>query len=146
MISTDIRTIVRKHFRERVKNHPFCPSELRTALRAHERVPVVIDNVTRDIYRSEQMNKIKLTSEDIKDMVYSATDLLIALMIKRHEMTQWEKMIAKEQSKGPQKVDKLGLDEQGNGYVEELGVVIGDKEQEAGATHKVPSGILQKTH
>lgn len=146
MADAFLLNIIRRHYKERVKNHATCPTELREALKTNERVPAMIDNIAKDISKAEKSG-VRFTVNDIQTMVYQATDILIELMVKKFNQTAYENAIAKARGELKQeKVDAVGLDEFGNGTVEtEFGdVTIGDKDY--GKTNQVQSGILPTTH
>lgn len=95
------------------------PSELRTALKAHERVPQFVDNLLKEINnfpRKLNVNRFKL-----KNLVYDMTEVFVRgveATIRARQMSEIEKNSLKPK-------DDF-LDNQGNGVDPETGVKIVD--------------------
>lgn len=68
----DLRKKIVTHYQERVKTAEI-PNELRRALKTEERIPLFVDNLTREL------SKVRNLREDqLRDSVYSMTDVFIA--------------------------------------------------------------------
>lgn len=74
---TDLRKLCREQYAVRLSMRQDIPTEFKRALKTHERVPVMIDNLAREL-NSPAMRKRKLSKQVIIDLVYDMTDMFIA--------------------------------------------------------------------
>lgn len=131
----DVRQMVITDYQERVAMRDDIPSELKRALKSHERVPLFVDNLTREINKIPEARAkakirraFKMDRMKLKNIVYDLTDIFINNV---KAMAEQKAMSEAEQERLRKKTDDIyGLDAQGNGVVEELGVEVKDNEQE----------------
>lgn len=71
MIDASLRRLIIRYFQERVNQAPM-ENELRRALKVHERVPLFIDNMARELSRVKG-----LTVTHVRDVTESMTDFFI---------------------------------------------------------------------
>lgn len=64
---SDVRELCRKTYREYIETQPI-PTELRRALRTHERVPNFIDNLSREIHKVHTGVKRETIIKMVEDM------------------------------------------------------------------------------
>lgn len=76
----DLKTIVRQDYQEAVRLLPGIPDELRKGLKTNERVPLFIDNLTKEI--ASLPAHIRPQRLKIKQIVYDLTNTFI-LNVKR---------------------------------------------------------------
>ncbi len=117
-----LKSMIFSDYQERLSLSPDIPSGLRDALKNHERVPLFVDNLVKElnlIPASRKLDRIK-----IKNLVYQMTDLFIN-NAKQAAEDKYKSEIEKHrlQALG---ADPFELDKQGNGSVEDLGVKISD--------------------
>lgn len=122
-----VREMVLSDYRERVSLNPNIPGELRSALKTHERVPVFVDNLCKEIAKFDRLpKKIKIDRMKLKKLVYDMTDMF-CLAVKSEADNRYksdiEKAIMRRDSE-----ERFKLDNEGNGIVEELGVEVKDRE------------------
>lgn len=132
----DIKQMIRADYQERVALRQDIPSEFKKSLKTHERIPVFVDNLAKEIgkipdarRKNGQPLRWKLDRRKLKDLVYSMTDLFISSALKhcedRHK-SDLQKALEKEQA------EKFkGLNNEGDGVVEELGVEVVSVEERA---------------
>jgi len=97
---SDMKQMCRADFLEYIAMRDM-DSELKRALKAHERVPVFIDNLAREFYKCP----IKISRETIKSAVYDMTEVFIgALILKANEALLSD--VARGQIKAQQQQDK----------------------------------------
>lgn len=127
---TTLRDQIISDYQERVALKGDIPSELKRALKTHERVPLFIDNLVAQINRFPK-NRVRggklvpyqLDRNKLKMLVYSMTDIFIQGVQNTAE-SRYRSDLAKEAAKN--KVDAFGLDEQGNGVALGGDVIIKD--------------------
>lgn len=76
------KNLVLKSYEEAVQLHPTAPSDLKRALKAHERVPSFITNLCVEIERVQDLTmrtkQKKFSDKLIKELVYDMTNMFIA--------------------------------------------------------------------
>lgn len=114
-----IRNIIIQDYQECVQLAPNIPDEFKRSLKAHERIPVFIDNLC------SELEKVKnLTREDIKMSVYNCTEVFMNLAKSKVDQKIVADATAAELNRPK---DTQGLDSNGNGFNEELEVIVQDK-------------------
>lgn len=86
----DVKTLCRDDYQEYITLREM-PTELRRALKSHERVPVFIDNLAKELYHLP----FPVSRETIKKCVYDLTEVFVRLVIKQSDervMSDVEKM------------------------------------------------------
>lgn len=119
------REMVIADFQERVRMNPDIPDDLKQALKTNDRVPMFVDNLVAEISRFDRLpKKVNVDRMKLKDLVYSMTDFFCFALKKYKDeqgMSDIQKLMHKaEANRG------FTLDNQGNGYIEELGVEVRD--------------------
>ena len=110
-------------YRERIQLSSI-PTDLKNALKTHERVPRFVENLSKEIYGALEAG-VPLTRFDIKNLVYNMTDLFIRCVMSNIE----KKMISDAAIAMAQKEENFAkkFDDQGNAdLTEEFGVKIVD--------------------
>lgn len=64
----DIKDLCRKTYADFIDSYPFLNSELRRALKTHERIPVFIDNLAKDLGRLNHQVKRETVIKAVQDM------------------------------------------------------------------------------
>lgn len=89
MISDFYRTLVRTTYDEAVKLHATAPSDLKVALKSHERVPQFIDNLAMEFTKVADLRSKKAQAlpavKHLKEIVYDMTDVFISGLIQENE-------------------------------------------------------------
>lgn len=134
----DLRQMIICDYQERVAMKSGIDSELRRALKTHERVPVFLDNLVKQIQDIPRARKTKgligtwtMDRMKLKNLVYEMTDFFIKNVETLHDERS-KSEIARQmiKDKSSNEFDGL-LDNQGNGEVKDLGVtVVEDRTQE----------------
>lgn len=74
--------LVRKTYQEAIALKTDIPSDLRTALRAHERMPLLFQNLALEIERAQDLQnrkgKAHYSDKTIKGLIYDVIDIFIA--------------------------------------------------------------------
>ncbi len=129
----ELRQLVIKYYQQAVKNNNKVSKELKRALKTNQRVPRLIDMITVDLSKVKDLKK-----DDIRMVVTDATNTLLYLLEAKAKQTAWQDHQAKQDDLTRKKgLDKIGLDDKGNGTVDIDGyeVTIRDKETQTGTTH-----------
>lgn len=117
------REMIVSDFRERVFLNSEIPSELKSALKYNERVPLFIDNLNAEINKIVNSRKtFKLDRYKLKMIVYDLTDMF-CMAVKSEAENRYKSDLEKSLQAKPD----YGLDKFGNGFNEELGVEIRDR-------------------
>lgn len=109
---------IRQYYHEAVRLAD-APSDLKDALKSHERVPVFVDNLA-DQFRQIQEKRLKpIEEKHIREIVYEMTDLFIASVKAQAEeryQTQAQKTLRdlkfSEQQNPELHLKELGINEQ----------------------------------
>lgn len=92
------KTLVLKSYEEAVQLHPTASSDLKRALRAHERVPSFITNLCTEIEKVQdhtmRTKQKKFSDKLIKELVYDMTNIFIT-GIESEAKTRFESQAAK---------------------------------------------------
>lgn len=76
-----IRELVRADYKEYISlNGHRYPQALIEALKHNERVPGLIDNLSKELTKVEKRRRLKLTRNHIKESVYSFTEMFLNLL------------------------------------------------------------------
>lgn len=74
--------LVRETYKEAIALNPRINSDLRAALRAHERMPLFLQNLAKEleIVQADRVNKWKkpYTEKNIKDLIYDMVEVFIS--------------------------------------------------------------------
>lgn len=117
-----LRNQIIADYQERVAFDMSIPSELKVSLKSHERVPMFVDNLVKQINlfpKNHKMDRVKL-----KQLVYAMTDVFV-LAVKRTAEDRYRSDMDKMIEKAKSEVD-YGLDKDGNGLIKELGIEVKD--------------------
>jgi hypothetical protein len=130
-----LKELVRADYKEFIETDLSVPSDLRTALKSNERVPLFIDRVSEEIRKAESVllrRGKKMDRVKIKLLVHEMTKIFIHLVKTRaneNYMSEASKQVLKTKLEGDELIQKL--DEHGNAdFSEELGVIIGSGKTE----------------
>lgn len=83
---------IRDTYNEAVRLHPSINSELKLALKSHERVPTFVDALAKEVEQVQNVmlstGKEKIKEDTIKHLVYDLTNLFITGIEKQAEIRQ----------------------------------------------------------
>lgn len=83
---------IRDTYNEAVRLHPSINSELKLALKSHERVPTFVDALAKEVEQVQNVmlstGKEKIKDDTIKHLVYDLTNLFITGIEKQAELRQ----------------------------------------------------------
>lgn len=117
-----IRKLIEEDYRECVALMTNLPSEFKRALKTHERMPALFKKLESELVNVEKRLGV-IDRATIKMCVYDITNMFI-----RMAKAQVDRKI---QTKAKDvALDAMGLDIHGNGYIEELGVMIRDRQED----------------
>ncbi len=79
-----LKDLIRSDYKEYIAmfGHQF-PTELIRSLKHHERVPVFVDNLSKQLQLIERRKKIRLDRVKVKDIVYDMTKNFLTLLNRR---------------------------------------------------------------
>lgn len=121
-----IREMILADYNERIQTVQGIPDDLRRALKDHERVPLFVENLTREIKKIEQVKpKFKMDRVKLKSLVYDMTDVFWRA-VKTTAEDKYKSEIEKQIKRATSEDLFKGLDAQGNGFISELEVEVVD--------------------
>lgn len=112
----DLRQMIIQDYQEKVAMMDI-PSDLKTALKSHERVPQFVDNLLKEINNFPR--KLKVNRYKLKSLVYDMTELFIKGVETTSKVRQMSEI-----ERNALKPKEDFLDNQGNGTDPETGVKI----------------------
>jgi bacterioferritin (cytochrome b1) len=127
-----IREMILADYQERILTVQGIPDDLRRALKDHERVPLFVENLTREIKKIEQVKpKFKMDRVKLKSLVYDMTDVFWRA-VKTTAEDKYKSEIERQIKSSSSEDLFKGLDAQGNGFISELGVEVVDGQNRKG--------------
>lgn len=106
------RDLVLKSYQEAVQLHPTANSDLKRALKSHERVPLFINNLCKEIEKAQEYRlrtkKKKYLESTIKSLVYDMTNVFISgieMEAKQRYESDMQKMIREQEARAKQDLE-----------------------------------------
>ena len=126
--------MVRQSYDEAIKLHPTAPSDLKIALRSHERIPLFVDNLARQFTLIAEQRTKKAqplpSMKHLKEIVCDMVDVFIAGVkdeaLKRQE-SDMKKMIRETEARNAKDLDASASGELTGDYADlatEAGLII----------------------
>lgn len=121
-----LKAYILADYQEAIALNTSIPAELRRSLKTNERVPIFLERLAAQLDQIER-RKLNLSRMRIKSIVYDMTDFFVNNLKRKIDMDTKSK-IANQSKSGVELAAQL--DDQGNGEVPELGIIIRDRANE----------------